>query len=311
MSESRYRLGFLGAWGLLVVGAILAAAVAAAEWQNVRDADRLRKLTVIDRLIADRLGPKLDDLRLTAAEREERLEELHSAVQQTELELDDSTDTDQIIVVSTAENRLYVRRAGKVVFEAVCSTGKGTTLTDASGRSLVFNTPTGKFRIVRKEENPLWVPPDWHFIEEARKKGKRVVRLGPGERIDARTGDPAGGSEGVHQYGASRSSSGRVLTVRNNTVVEVGPDGERELPPGEVIEAGGAVVVPPYGTPQRKFDKVLGKYRLNLGGGYGIHGTMYPDQLGRSVTHGCVRLGDADIERLFAMVQVGDQVLIY
>ena len=310
MSESRYRLGFLGAWGLLVVGAILAAAVAAAEWQNVRDADRLRKLTVIDRLIADRLGPKLDDLRLTAAEREERLEELHSAVQQTELELDDSTDTDQIIVVSTAENRLYVRRAGKVVFEAVCSTGKGTTLTDASGRSLVFNTPTGKFRIVRKEENPLWVPPDWHFIEEARKKGKRVVRLGPGERIDARTGDPAGSSEGVHQYGASRSS-GRVLTVKGNTVVEVGPDGERELPPGEVIEAGGAVVVPPYGTPQRKFDKVLGKYRLNLGGGYGIHGTMYPDQLGRSVTHGCVRLGDADIERLFAMAQVGDQVLIY
>lgn len=311
MSESRYRLGFLGAWGLLVVGAILAAAVAAAEWQNIRDADRLRKLTVIDRLIADRLGPKLDDLRLTAAEREERLEKLHSAVQQTELELDDATDTDQIIVVSTAENRLYVRRAGKVVFEAVCSTGKGTTLTDASGRSLVFNTPTGKFRIVRKEENPLWVPPDWHFIEEARKKGKRIVRLGPGERIDARTGDPAGGSEGVFQYGSSRSSSGRVLTVKGNTVVEVGPGGERELPPGEVIEAGGAIVVPPYGTPQRKFDKVLGKYRLNLGGGYGIHGTMYPDQLGRSVTHGCVRLGDADIERLFAMAQVGDQVLIY
>lgn len=311
MTESRYRLGFLGAWGLLVVGGILAAAVAAAEWQNVRDAARLRKLTVIDRLIADRLGPKLDVLRLTAAEREERLEELHSAVQQTELKLDDSTDTNQIIVVSTAENRLYVRRAGKVVFQAICSTGKGTTLTDASGRSMVFHTPTGKFRIVRKEENPLWVPPDWHFIEEARKKGKRVVRLGPGERIDARTGEPAGGNEGVFQYGASRSSGGRVLTVKGNTVVEVGPNGERELPAGEVIEAGGAIVVPPYGTPQRKFDKVLGKYRLNLGGGYGIHGTMYPDQLGRSVTHGCVRLGDADIQNLFSMVQVGDQVLIY
>jgi lipoprotein-anchoring transpeptidase ErfK/SrfK len=311
MSEIRYRLGFLGAWGLFVVGAILAAAVAAAEWQNLRDADRLRKLTVIDRLIADRLGPRLDVLRETAAEREDRLEELHSAVRETELQLDDSSDTDQIIVVSTAENRLYVRRGGQVVFQAVCSTGKGTTLTDASGRSLVFNTPTGKFRVVKKEENPLWVPPDWHFIEEARKKGKRVVRLGPGERIDARTGEPAGGNEGVFQWGGSRSPSGRVLTVKGNTVVEVGPGGERELPPGEVIEAGGAIVVPPYGTPQRKFDKVLGKYRLNLGSGYGIHGTLYPDQLGRSVTHGCVRLGDADIEKLFAMAQVGDQVLIY
>ena len=94
--------------------------------------------------------------------------------------------------------------------------------------------------------------------------------------------------------------------------MEVGPDGgERELPPGEIIQAGSALVVPPHGTPQRKFDKVLGKYRLNLGGGYGIHGTMFPDQLGRSVTHGCVRLGDADIEKLFAMANVGDQVLIY
>lgn len=312
MNESRYRLGFLGAWGLFIVGMILAAAVAAAEWQNLRDANRLRKLRVIDRLIAERLGPRLDVLRLTAEEREGRVEELHSAVRETEMKLDDSSDADRIIVVSTAENRLYVRQQGKTIFQAVCSTGKGTTLTDASGRSMVFNTPTGKFRVVKKEENPLWVPPDWHFIEEARKKQKRVVRLSPGERIDARTGEPVGEDEGVFSWGARKSSRGRVLTVKGGTVVEVGPDGtERELPPGEVIEAGGAVVVPPFGTPQRKFDKVLGKYRLNLGSGYGIHGTMYPDQLGRSVTHGCVRLGDADIETLFGMAQVGDQVLIY
>ena len=308
--ETKYRLGFLGAWGLLIVGGILAAAVAAAEWQNFRDAQRLRKLDVIDRMIATRLGPRLDVLRGTAEETEGRVERLHSQVQETELKLDDSQDTGQTIVVSTAENKLYVRRGGRTVFEAVCSTGKGTTLTDATGRSMVFNTPTGKFRIVKKEENPLWVPPDWHFIEEARKKGKSLVRLEPGARIDAATGAPVGGSEGVYSYGDSSRS--RVLTVRHNTVVEIGPDGtEHELPPGEIIEAGGAIVMPPHGTPQRKFDKVLGKYRLNLGGGYGIHGTMYPDQLGRSVTHGCVRLGDADIEQLFAMANVGDQVLIY
>jgi lipoprotein-anchoring transpeptidase ErfK/SrfK len=313
VTESRYRLGFLGAWGLFVVGMILAAAVVAAEWQNFRDAQRLRKLTVIDRMIALRLGPRLDVLRGSAEESEGRLERLHSAVRETEVKLDESQDTNQIIVVSTAENRLYVRRGGETIFQAVCSTGKGTPLTDdASGLSMVFNTPTGKFRIVTKEENPLWSPPDWHFIEEARKKGQRLVRLDPGIRIDARTGEPLGADEGVHAWGESpRSGSGRYLTVRHNSVVEVGPDGERELPPGEIIEAGGAIVVPPHGTPQRKFDKVLGKYRLNLGSGYGIHGTMYPDQLGRSVTHGCVRLGDGDIEKLFGMANVGDQVLIY
>jgi hypothetical protein len=233
-------------------------------------------------------------------------------MRETELKLDDSQETDQIVVVSTAENRLYVRRGGKTIFQAVCSTGKGTTLTDGSGRSMVFNTPTGRFRIVRKEENPLWSPPDWHFIEEARKKGKRLVRLGPGEKVDVATGQPAGTEETVHAWGERSSGSRRFLTVRHNTVVEIGPDGrERELPPGEIIEVGGAIIVPPHGTPQRKFDKVLGKYRLNLGSGYGIHGTLYPDQLGRSVTHGCVRLGDADIEKLFAMANVGDQVLIY
>ena len=314
MSESKYRLGFLGAWGLFIVGMILAAVTATAEWQNVRDSQRLRRLTVIDRMIASRLGPRLDILRGTAEESESRVERLHSAVRETELKLDDSQETDQIIVVSTAENRLYVRRGGKTIFQAVCSTGKGgTTLTDASGRSMVFNTPTGRFRIVRKEENPLWSPPDWHFLEEARKKGKRLVRLDPGQKVDVSTGEPAGTEESVHAWGERSGSGGRrFLTVRHNTVVEVGPDGsERELPPGEIIEAGGAIIVPPHGTPQRKFDKVLGKYRLNLGSGYGIHGTLYPDQLGRSVTHGCVRLGDADIEQLFAMANVGDQVLIY
>ena len=40
----KFRLGFLGAWALLVIGVLLAAAVAGAEWQNWRDVERLRKL---------------------------------------------------------------------------------------------------------------------------------------------------------------------------------------------------------------------------------------------------------------------------
>jgi len=311
----KFRLGFLGAWGLFAVGILLAGVVAAAEWTNWNDSRWLSRLRTIDRMIAERLGPKVDVLKLTADVRAARLERLRSAIAQADMKLDESQDTEQAIVVSTAENRLSVRRAGKAVFQAVCSTGKGRTVVE-EGKTTVFETPSGKFRIVSKEENPIWVPPDWHYLEEARKKGKRVVRLDRGETIDAATGDPVGGgseSSGIWSWvRSSRTPRGRVLTVRNNTVVEVGPDGsQRELPAGEVIETGGAVIVPPFGTPQRKFEKVLGKYRLNLGGGYAIHGTLMTDQLGRSVTHGCVRLGDADIERLFGMAQVGDQVLIY
>jgi lipoprotein-anchoring transpeptidase ErfK/SrfK len=311
----RFRLGFLGAWGLFAIGVLLAGVVAAAEWTNWKDREWLRRMDTIDRMLAERLGPRLDVLRLTADVRAARLQRLRSVIQQADMKLDDSQDTDQIIVISTAENRLYVRRGRRTIFQAVCSTGKGTTLTDAEGRSMVFDTPTGRFKVASKEQNPQWVPPDWHFIEEARQKGKRVVKLKPGEKIDAATGEPAGdfsGFGGVWRRVRGSSSRGRLLTVKNNTVVEIAPDGTaRELPPGKVIYAGGAIVVPPMGTPQRRFGKVLGKYRLNLGGGYGIHGTLMTDQLGRSVTHGCVRLGDDDMKKLYGMAHVRDQVLIY
>jgi lipoprotein-anchoring transpeptidase ErfK/SrfK len=310
----KFRLGFLGAWGLFVAGLILAASVAAGEWQNWRDSARLRRLGIIDKMIAERVGSRMGALQAAALEMAGKVDRLRTAVQNVDMTLDDTQDTDQTIVVSTEENRLYVRRAGKKIFEAVCSTGKGKTVVQ-DGKSMLFETPTGKFRIRSKEENPVWVPPDWHYLEEARKKGKRVVRLDPGEAIDARTGAPvdAGAESGGiwSLLRSSRTSRGRVITVRNNTVVEVGPDGARELPAGKVIEVGGSIVVPPYGTPQRKFEKTLGKYRLNLGGGYAIHGTLMTNQLGRSVTHGCVRLGDADIEALYGMAKVGDQVLIY
>src|SRR5262249_21153897 len=153
-------------------------------------------------------------------------------------------------------------------------------------------TPTGRFRIQSKEENPVWVPPDWHFVEEARKKNLEVVRLNPGESIDASTGEPvAASSSGVWSLLKASDRPAKVLRVKGHEVVEVPADGsERTLPPGELIRAGKTIVVPPPGSSQRKFDKVLGHYRLNIGNGYALHGTTATRDLGRSVSHGCVRL---------------------
>ncbi|HSP93780.1 MAG TPA: L,D-transpeptidase family protein [Thermoanaerobaculia bacterium] len=308
----RFRLGFLGAWALFVIGAGLAGLVVAAQLASWQEAARLARLVRIDRAIALRMGAKVEKLRDLAGEQGERLEELRSAVANATIRLDDSRDSEQTIIVSTTENRLFVRRSGRTVFEAVCSTGKGTTMV-VNGRTMVFDTPTGSFRIQSKEENPVWVPPDWHFIEEARKKNLGVVRLNAGQAIDADTGDPVPEERphGVWSWVSARPQ-GRVLKIRQNTVVEVSPDGsERELPPGELIKAGKAIVVPPSGTRQRRFEKVLGHYRLNIGSGYGIHGTLATRQLGRSASHGCVRLSDADIEKLYGMARVGDRVIIY
>jgi L,D-transpeptidase YbiS len=55
----------------------------------------------------------------------------------------------------------------------------------------------------------------------------------------------------------------------------------------------------------------LGDYALYLGGGYLIHGTLYQRLLGRSVTHGCVRLGDADLEAVYKAAAIGTRVYIY
>jgi len=44
--------------------------------------------------------------------------------------------------------------------------------------------------------------------------------------------------------------------------------------------------------------------------GYGIHGTNAPKSVGRATSHGCIRLKNSDIERLYTMLRVGDLVKI-
>ena len=44
--------------------------------------------------------------------------------------------------------------------------------------------------------------------------------------------------------------------------------------------------------------------------GYGIHGTIEPQNLGKQVTEGCVRMVNADVEELFIIVPTGTEVTI-
>jgi L,D-transpeptidase ErfK/SrfK len=66
----------------------------------------------------------------------------------------------------------------------------------------------------------------------------------------------------------------------------------------------------PEAVPQGP-DNPLGEYALRIGwDGYNIHGTNFPDSIGRRLTRGCVRLYPWDIEELFGLVKVGDTVRI-
>ena len=74
---------------------------------------------------------------------------------------------DVYVVVDTHHNRLRVYRGAKLLRDALCSTGSGIRLRDPrDGREWFFDTPQGEFRILRKQKNPLWIKPDWAFIEE-------------------------------------------------------------------------------------------------------------------------------------------------
>jgi hypothetical protein len=44
--------------------------------------------------------------------------------------------------------------------------------------------------------------------------------------------------------------------------------------------------------------------------GYGIHGTNVQRSIGKAVSHGCIRVGRRDLEKLFAQVRAGDTVEI-
>lgn len=56
---------------------------------------------------------------------------------------------------------------------------------------------------------------------------------------------------------------------------------------------------------------VLGDYALGFGEGYFIHGTLYSRLLGRSVTHGCVRVGDKDLKAVYQAASIGTKIYIY
>ncbi len=54
----------------------------------------------------------------------------------------------------------------------------------------------------------------------------------------------------------------------------------------------------------------LGYRWLGLYGNYGIHGTNAPWSIGRSVSHGCIRMYEEDVEELFESVPMGTPVEI-
>lgn len=68
--------------------------------------------------------------------------------------------------------------------------------------------------------------------------------------------------------------------------------------------------VPPRDSDARRFPRGLGSAAVFIGRGLAIHGTDRPELLGQRVSHGCIRLSNADALRLYHNVQVGTEIVI-
>ncbi len=168
---------------------------------------------------------------------EAEVKELDGIVAQLSDEVASAFSEELYLAISTSANRLYLRRGRTVLREAVISTGSRDTLKQGD-RKWIFDTPRGVMTVWRKKEKPIWVKPDWAFLEA-----------------------------------------------------------------GESI--------PPIESELRRQEDVLGDFLLDLGGGVAIHGTQATSLLGRSVTHGCIRVGADDLRVLYDSVPVGTKVYVY
>ncbi|HTR79960.1 MAG TPA: L,D-transpeptidase [Gemmatimonadaceae bacterium] len=200
-------------------------------------------------------------------------------------------DTSLRVIVSVDHRRLWaVRGMADTLLNAPVAVGSEQSLAYAS-RRWTFATPRGVRSVIAKEADPVWVPPDWHFVEVAQSRHLRLVWL-HGDTTIALDGD--------------------------STLVERGPwvgllrsDSTLDAFSGDDIVLQGMLFVPPIGSDSRRVRGQLGHYRLDLGDGIGIHGTPDSASIGKAATHGCMRLRDADIAWLFDHVPLGARVYIY
>jgi len=267
-----------------LVAVALALGLATVEIQRARGARRDRDLV---QAVFNDNADILETVRSQAATAGDSLDRVLAASP-------DSLGDQPYIVISIAENRLWFKRGSTVLFRTRVATGTGKYLERAGGTRWKFETPRGRLVVLRKDVDPAWVPPDWHYVEMARKLHKRLRHLERGQTI------PIGG--------------GAVIAVSGADVVTRHPDG-RDVPfevmEGKEIVVGRDLIVPPMNTSQRRYMGVLGVNRLYLGDGYGIHGTDAPSSIGRGASHGCVRVRNEDIETLFRIVPLGTPVYIY
>ena len=198
-------------------------------------------------------------------------------------------ERDLRILVSLNERRLYAVIGADTLLRTSVAVSTDETL-EYGGKSWRFETPRGVRSVIAKKENPVWIPPEWHYAEVAREHGLKL---------------------GTMTSGKTMLSDGRWLEMRNGEVGVVERGEFALLPTDEEIIFDNTLFVPPVGSVNRRIEGELGAHMLDTGNGFLLHGTPHKASIGTAATHGCIRLRDEDIQWLYDMIPVGTKVYIY
>ncbi len=196
------------------------------------------------------------------------------------------------ILVSLKRRRLWLVDGRDTLLSAPVAIGMTENFT-YNGRRYSFDTPAGRRTVIGKAKDPIWIPPEWHYYEKAAEKGLEAVKLEKDSRIVL--GDSS------------------IIEVRGDEVGRINHFGNfAPVTPGSEIMFDGKLFIPPLHTRQRRVPDALGPYKLDMGDGYLIHGThVYNEEsIGDAVSHGCVRMRNEDLIRLYPLVPRGTPVFI-
>lgn len=286
MSGSRARFGE-GVGGAIVAG-VIALAGAAAMVDGALGGVALAS----ERARLERTRESLEaetEARMTAARAEREALLARIAALEADPAPVDAVPERPFLVIGVQDRSLQLWDEGKVDFKTRVAVGMGEAVID--GEVYRFDTPRGRHFVRQKEETPIWVAPDWHYLERAQKL-----------RVDSA---PVSASR---PFAARDGSS---IEVQGDTLARCRDGACTPYGPAEEVVVDGTLLIPPISTTQRRFPEVLGTHRLKLGGDYAIHGTNKPGSIGRAASHGCVRVRNEDIAVLYERVDVGTLVIVY
>lgn len=144
----------------------------------------------------------------------------------------------------------------------------------------------GRYVVISLDEHML------HVMEDERVIWSAIVGTGTGTRL-----------EGAGQKWDFSTPRGmfRVQLKEKDPIWRV--------PDWAFVERGEPI--PPMDDPRRQEEGMLGTTALYLEEDIAVHGTNNPELLGQPVSHGCIRMTNEAVRRLYHEVEIGTPVIIY